>query len=340
KAGVRAFIVEYIPQGCSESDALFYLTDSVEKTLREMALASVNGIGNGILVAGSRGKTKVKELLYRTLLSMQRPVRRSPASWNSAVGVALSLWEIRRDSPDVRKNETIVTEAAIDGPGQAVNIMKCIADSHSTGILTDITDEHDEAFESHQDKVREKLKLFSGCRTIIYNCADPTVGPILQQTFPDRRLVAVDPAALPSDCPSVHYALVKAALQLDSMPRLPIASTRVDITESTDGNTILRNHFTADIRSLESTLDIMRRHLTRAQTPVLVLGRLVEGSRQDACRLAARFGIDNVICVDDASEFTASHPVESFSDSLIVVSKTHLPLPTPSRGMKAGGAAK
>lgn len=318
-SGVRTLLVEYIPDDCGGKDAEFIVVDSVEQALRDIARARVGNNTSGIVVTGSRGKTKVKELLYRALLAAGKRVRRSPGSWNSAVGVALSLWDARRDITMDDNDFTIVTEAAIDGPGQAAKIVGCIRDSHKIGVITDITDEHDGAFASHADKIREKAAIVAHCDVIFYNDSDPELFPALRRAAPAARLVPVSPRSLPDDCPTVYHALAKSVLSLDSMPEIPLTSTRVEITETTNGCTVLRDYFTADVRSLENTLDTMRRHLTPVQDPVLVLGPLVEGDVELAEEVAGRFGVQRVIRVADAATFVAEHPVESFSNNLIVV---------------------
>lgn len=318
-AGVRTFVVEYIPEDCAGADVEFLETDSVESALRAIARARVGQNTSGIVVTGSRGKTKVKELLYRAMLARGRRVRRSPGSWNSAVGVARSLWDARRDIPMTDNDFAIITEAAIDGPGQAEKIVECIRHSHKIGVITDITSEHDTAFASHADKIREKAAIVAHCDVIFYNDSDPELLPELRRAAPAARLVAVSADALPADCPTVYHALAKAVLGLEHMPVLPLASTRVEISETTNGCTVLRDYFTADVRSLENTLDTMRRHLTPAQTPVLVLGPLVEGTPEQAEDIARRFGVDRIIRVADAATFVAEHPAESFANNLIVV---------------------
>lgn len=313
--GVSTFVVEYIPDNCSADEADFVVVDSVEEALSRIAARRIAGHRNGIIVTGSRGKTTVKEMIYRTLLSQGIAVRRSPGSWNSAVGVALSLWENGIAPEDC----VIVTEAAIDGPGQARRISELTRETHPVGVITDITDEHDEAFENHAAKVREKIALVEHCRVIVYNDSDPELGNMLREVCPAAQLIPVSASCLPEDCTTVYHALVKAALNLDCMPSLPYVSTRVDITETTGGNTVLRDHFTPDLRALRNTLDTMRRHLTEVQTPVLILGPLVEGSHRQAIELANRFGVDNVITVDNAAEFASAHTIENFANNLIVV---------------------
>ena len=88
--GVRAFIVEEIPDDCRGLDAAFVVVASVEEALRDIARLRLEALHGGIVVTGSIGKTKTKELIYRGLLS-KGDARRSPRSWNSGIGIPLAV---------------------------------------------------------------------------------------------------------------------------------------------------------------------------------------------------------------------------------------------------------
>ena len=115
----------------------------------------------------------VKELIYQALLKLEDPVR-SPRSWNSHIGVALSLWEFNS------QHDHNIVEVGIDGPGQIQLSMEAI--NPQMGILTSITDTHDSGFESRQEKIRQKLKLFAGCRTLLYDaCCHPQINELVKK---------------------------------------------------------------------------------------------------------------------------------------------------------------
>ena len=84
--GVRVFIVETLDNTLRELDATFIVVDSVEEALRRLAYARIRGFENGIIITGSYGKSKTKELIYRSFIGRCKVVR-SPRSWNSAIGV-------------------------------------------------------------------------------------------------------------------------------------------------------------------------------------------------------------------------------------------------------------
>ena len=113
-------------------------------------------------ITGSNGKTIVKEWLSQ-LLSPDETVVKSPKSYNSQVGVPLSVWQIN-------DNHTIgIFEAGISRPGEMERLEKIIRPT--VGIFTNIGTAHDEGFGSKAEKIREKLKLFKNSEVLIY-CKD------------------------------------------------------------------------------------------------------------------------------------------------------------------------
>ena len=162
--GVRDFVVETLPADVSEMpDATFHVTASPLATLQELGARHRRESDALVIgITGSRGKTTVKEWIYR-LLSPGRHVVRSPRSYNSQTGVPLSLWNIRPDT------EVAVIEAGISQPGEMARLESII--SPEIGIFTNIGNQHSQGFDSVEEKCREKALLLRGCRSVIY-CAD------------------------------------------------------------------------------------------------------------------------------------------------------------------------
>lgn len=304
EAGVRHFLVEQRECAALAPDSVFFVVDSVIDALRNAAREALEGLGCGIVVSGSYGKTKTKELIYRGLLGCC-DVRRSPRSWNSGIGVPLAVLDMlgAEGTPGV-----IVTEVGIDGPGQAENITEMLAASHGIGVLTPVNTEHDGAFASHAAKVREKIRLVESCHTIVYDTSDPLVGTMLAE-HSSARLVPVDSAAGASP----FHALAKAVLEIvgfdaANADALPLADSRIDICDSVNGCTVVRDRFTPDLRTLCGTLDLMRRQGDATRPGVLVLGNLLHAPMTDkalaaiyneAFDAASRYGIGEVLAVGD-----------------------------------------
>ncbi len=115
-----------------------------------------------IAITGSNGKTIVKEWIYHAL-AFEKNIVRSPRSFNSQVGVPLSLWLLHQD------NDLGIFEAGISKPGEMKKLGEMILPD--TGIITNIGEAHQENFSDLEQKVNEKLQLFYSCHTIIY-CRD------------------------------------------------------------------------------------------------------------------------------------------------------------------------
>lgn len=161
--GIRLFIVTKIPVELTDKkDACFLLVDDTLRALQILAkkhrslFTDIPVIG----VTGSNGKTIVKEWLYQ-LLKNDYNICRSPKSYNSQIGVPLSVWLLHE------KNTLGIFEAGISKP----NEMELLEDiiKPNIGILTSIGSAHDEGFENTISKLNEKLKLFSHCETVIVN---------------------------------------------------------------------------------------------------------------------------------------------------------------------------
>jgi len=115
-----------------------------------------------LAITGSNAKTMVKEWLWQ-LLQKNYSIVRSPKSYNSQLGVPLSVWEMQP------YHTLAIFEAGISLPGEMEHLHAVIAPTH--GIFTNIGTAHDEGFVSKQQKIQEKLKLFIGVEKLIY-CKD------------------------------------------------------------------------------------------------------------------------------------------------------------------------
>lgn len=111
-------------------------------------------------ITGSNGKTVIKEWLYHLLESDYKMVR-SPKSFNSQIGVPISVWLLRPDT------EMAIFEAGISQAGEMENLEKMI--KPSIGIFSNIGESHNEGFLNIRHKINEKLLLFKNCDTLIYN---------------------------------------------------------------------------------------------------------------------------------------------------------------------------
>lgn len=165
--GVRMFVVEK-SDSISEiienkNDATFIIVDDTLKSLQKTAAFHRDNFNIPVIgITGSNGKTIVKEWLYQ-ILSPEISVVRSPKSYNSQIGVPMSVWQLN-ESHDVA-----IIEAGISRPDEMLNLKQII--KPTIGIFTNIGQAHGKNFGSIDDKIEEKLKLFSEVQTLIY-CRD------------------------------------------------------------------------------------------------------------------------------------------------------------------------
>ncbi|WP_281231031.1 bifunctional UDP-N-acetylmuramoyl-tripeptide:D-alanyl-D-alanine ligase/alanine racemase [Flavobacterium gelatinilyticum] len=157
--GVRNFVVQHIPEKV-KGKANFFIVKNTLKALQELAayyrdLFNIPIIG----LTGSNGKTIVKEWL-NFLLSPDYNIIRSPKSYNSQVGVPLSVIAINE------KHNLGIFEAGISTVNEMTNLEKII--KPNIGVLTSIGSAHDEGFENLEQKIKEKLLLFKKSKVIVY----------------------------------------------------------------------------------------------------------------------------------------------------------------------------
>lgn len=149
--GVRAFVVASLPDG-SYPGASFIVVDDPLKALQMLGTANRSRYDSTpvIAITGSRGKTTVKELLFQ-LLGRNHTIARSPRSFNSRIGVPLSLWET-----DPACDMSII-EAGISRRGEMEPLAKMIRPT--IGILTCIDDDHSAGFASRREDRRKDAAL-------------------------------------------------------------------------------------------------------------------------------------------------------------------------------------
>jgi alanine racemase len=170
---VRNFVVtRLLPEFEMMKDANFLIVEEVLPALQQLAIHHRKQFDIPVIgITGSNGKTIVKELLYQ-LLHTDFHIVRSPRSYNSQLGVPLSVWQMNE------KHKLGIFEAGISQPNEMPNLRRIIAPT--IGILTNIGEAHRENFVSTTQKCQEKLSLFNDCEVIIYNADDELVSNALE----------------------------------------------------------------------------------------------------------------------------------------------------------------
>ncbi len=161
--GLRHFMVSTLPDTARFSDAVFLLVPDTLHALQQIAATHRHQFNVPVIgITGSNGKTIVKEWLFQ-LLSDDYQVARSPKSYNSQIGVPLSVWKMQ-DSDTLG-----IFEAGISQPGEMEHSEKVI--KPDLGIFTNIGEAHSEGFMNMRQKINEKLILFRNAKELIY-CKD------------------------------------------------------------------------------------------------------------------------------------------------------------------------
>lgn len=162
QTGVYNFVISK-PEFIVDKKANFILVEDTLSAMQKLAAFHRRQFEIPVIgITGSNGKTIVKEWLYQ-LLREDHHIVRSPKSYNSQIGVPLSVWQMKED------NDLGIFEAGISMPSEMSKLEEMI--EPTIGVLTNIGQAHDESFSSQTKKINEKLKLFTHADTLIY-CKD------------------------------------------------------------------------------------------------------------------------------------------------------------------------
>jgi alanine racemase len=179
KKGIRNFVVSEEPGSNNFEDANFILVKNTFTALQQFAAYHRSQFALPVIgVTGSNGKTIVKEWLFQ-LLSHEKNIVKSPKSYNSQLGVPLSVLHIEQ------QHELGIFEAGISTTGEMKNLEKIIRPT--IGIFTNIGSAHDEGFESREQKVQEKMQLFMHAEALIYSSDYPEITGAVKKLNPRIR---------------------------------------------------------------------------------------------------------------------------------------------------------
>ncbi|MEI6047505.1 MAG: alanine racemase, partial [Bacteroidota bacterium] len=276
--GSRIFIVERLPDFPERySGAAFIKTNNSVEALQLLASYKRKAFKSPVIaVTGSAGKTVVKEWLA-DILGLTTSVIRSPKSYNSQIGVPLSVWKLDE------KYKLGIFEAGISLPGEMVKLQKVI--DPDIGVITNIGDAHSENFPDNNVKAEEKLKLFINASIIIY-CSDHEIvhQQILKnENFKSKKLIDW----------SLENSGAKIFVKKSSFP-----GGHTGIQMSFDGVT---NDFEipfSDRASVENAITVAAVCLTLGISADIV-GRGLSGLVSVAMRMEMKSGINNCQLIED-----------------------------------------
>ncbi len=290
RKGIKVFVVDKsFDISVYSDDITFIIVKDTLAALQQFgAFVRSKYTGKVIGITGSNGKTIVKEWLYQVLKNYI-PVFRSPLSYNSQLGVPLSLSLIENTY------KISVIEAGISLPGEMERLESII--KPDIGLLTNIGEAHQQNFESVEQKLEEKLKLFTRCKTVIYCRDHKTVHEKVSSFLPesvrkvswgsspdaDYRITAInreesgtyvsmegiddklfipflDNASVENAMHVVILSLVLNAskeLIIRSLQKIEPVEMRLGLHKGIHSCTLINDSYNSDIQSVKNSLDLL-----------------------------------------------------------------------------------
>lgn len=179
KKGVKYFIVSKKPNKAQAHKANFILVDDVVGALQLVAAWWRHQFEIPVIgITGSNGKTIVKEWIAQSIGHELR-LSRTPGSYNSQIGVPLSVWMLNGEA------QLGLFEAGISLPGEMDRLQRVI--DPTIGIFTNIGDAHQENFQSFTHKLEEKLKLFQNSEVIIFRDEGDWISEMINEKCPNAK---------------------------------------------------------------------------------------------------------------------------------------------------------
>ncbi|MBR6047115.1 MAG: bifunctional UDP-N-acetylmuramoyl-tripeptide:D-alanyl-D-alanine ligase/alanine racemase [Bacteroidaceae bacterium] len=302
--GVRSFVVESVPEG-DFPDAVFLLVPDSLQALQRLAERHRESFDIPVIgIAGSNGKTTVKEWIYQ-MLSPDYTVTRSPRSFNSQIGVPLSIWGLWHQS------EIGVFEAAISQPGEMQALQRII--QPTIGVFTCLGSAHQENFENMRQKCMEKLVLFHDARALIYPADDQLVADcVAQLDFSGELIPWHHKGDALSDNREIvatvcRYLGMKEEVIQQRLAHLEPVAMRLQVLEGRNQCTLINDSYNSDLNSLDIALDFMsRRPEGQGRTRTLILSDILQSGvppmmlYTHVVKLLESRGIDRLVAVGPA----------------------------------------
>ena len=324
-AGVRVFVVEDLPP-IMHKDAAYLHVDNVVHALQKLMADRRSQFDIPVIsITGSNGKTIVKEWVSQ-LLTDKYTMCRSPKSYNSQIGVPLSVSLLEE------RHDMAVFEAGISRKGEMKNLQSVI--QPQIGLLTNLGQAHQENFASLEEKLTEKLYLFEHAQTVILPVDDDRILSTWHNLYPDfpgrvitwaknRKdagfYVTYDEGQKTTDVHMVSddinlaftipfadkasqenavstalllYAagLGKQAIE-DGMPKLQPVAMRLEIKEGIRNCTVINDSYNSDVNALKIALDFAERQ--NKKNLVVILSDILQSGKDKSILYQSIAGLVN-----------------------------------------------
>lgn len=314
--GLRNFIVSREPDFEKFADANFLIVNDTLLALQQLAAAYRKKFDIPVVgITGSNGKTIIKEWLFQ-LLSPDRKIARSPKSYNSQIGVPLSVWQLEKDY------ELAIFEAGISEPEEMNRLQSII--QPTIGIFTNIGEAHSENFINRTQKVGEKLKLFTKVQTLFYCIDHAEIQEVIIRSeildtisaFTWSRKQPADLRIIQSEQSASHqttitgvYKNVESSITIPFIDEASIENAihcwalmlflgyensvisrrmqalhpiamRLELIEGINNCTVINDSYNSDINSLTIALDFLNKH-ARQNDKTLILSDILQSGKSD-----------------------------------------------------------
>ena len=325
---VRSFIISRQVNAEKFPEANLVLVEDTLKALQQLAAFHRSQFSIPVIgITGSNGKTVVKEWLYQ-LFKEKFHVVRSPRSYNSQIGVALSVWELNKE------HELAIFEAGISEPGEMENLQRMV--QPTLGVLTNIGNAHDAAFLSKQQKLAEKLQLFKSAEQVIgpSTLLKELHGPRLftwGETGSDLFITDIKKGeqvtTIEANCQGAQSAItipftddasiqnaitcwcVAICLQalegklLSRFMELQAVDMRLQLKHGLNSCLLINDSYSADITSLKIALDFLQQQSTGLKRTVILSEFLGAGEGSNVygeiSRLLQEYGIQKLVLIGE-----------------------------------------
>ena len=339
---VRNFVVSELPSSVEKdyAGANFIFVKDTLAALQHVCANHRRKFNIPVIgITGSNGKTIVKEWLYQ-LMQEDKNIVRSPKSYNSQVGVPLSVWQINEE------NELAIFEAGISRPDEMEKLEPII--SPTIGLITNIGQAHDENFLNSKQKIREKLKLFVHATTLIFNRdnlelndeivsnsvmkrlnlftwskkskANLQIGKItkdgneteLQGIYNNEfiriKISFIDEASIENaiHCWSVMLFLgYQNKMIAEQMPRLSPVAMRLELKEGINNCSVINDSYNSDLGSLAIALDFLNQQKQHSKRTLVLSDILQSGKNEnelyaEVANLVREKGVSRIIGIGEA----------------------------------------
>lgn len=302
--GIRYFVVSNDFKKNVPDDCVLLVVNDTLSALQELAKFHRLQFSYPVIgITGSTGKTTVKEWLYQ-LLQEDFKIVRSPKSFNSQLGVALSLLEMSY------QHNLAIIEAGISQPGEMERLADMI--QPTIGVLTNIGTAHRENFSSSEEIYMEKIKLFKCTHTVFLGESNRHYSTPLpaHYNFPtvsiDKDKLKQWTAAYSDNIElaiSIVSYLTKKEVSIEQVNRLPQLAMRMEVFEGINQTTIINDAYNLDVDALKQSLDFLVNSNVRPKSAVIIVAHEIQPTYKIAIEhLIENYPIDSLSFVSSAED--------------------------------------